>query len=93
MNNKERKGQADSALVGVIEMLYSEHSHFLSLLDTLEQETEKLKPGKVPDYHLLLDIVDYLTHYPDQYHHPREDLLFAKMLNSDKSFKTDLERL
>ena len=93
MNNTKRKGQADLALLGVIETLYSEHSNFLSMLDTLEKETEKLKPGKVPDYHLLLDIVDYLTNYPDQYHHPREDLLFAKMLNADKNFKTDLERL
>jgi hemerythrin-like domain-containing protein len=90
---KQRKGKPDSVLAGVIETLYSEHSYFLSLLDTLEQETEKLKPGKVPDYHLLLDIVDYLTRYPDQYHHPREDLLFAKMLSADKNFKTDLERL
>jgi hemerythrin-like domain-containing protein len=92
-SKKNGTGQLDSALDGVIETLYSEHGHFLSLLDTLEQETEKLKPAKIPDYHLLLEIVDYLTHYPDQYHHPREDLLFAKMLSVDKGFKTDLERL
>jgi hemerythrin-like domain-containing protein len=90
---KQRKGKPDSVLAGVIETLYSEHGYFLSLLDTLEQETEKLKSGKVPDYYLLLDIVDYLTRYPDQYHHPREDLLFAKMLNADKDFRTDLARL
>jgi hemerythrin-like domain-containing protein len=82
-----------SKLNGVIETLYSEHEHFLSLLATLEQETEKLKPARIPDYHLLLEIVDYLTNYPDQFHHPREDLLFAKMLAVDKSFKVDLERL
>jgi monoterpene epsilon-lactone hydrolase len=90
---RKRKEQEGAALAGVIETLYSEHGYFLSLLDTLEQEAEKLKPGRIPDYHLLLDIVDYLTHYPDQYHHPREDMLFAKMLSVDKSFKRYLERL
>jgi hemerythrin-like domain-containing protein len=52
-----------------------------------------LKPGKVPDYHLLLEIVDYLKHYPDQYHHPREDLLFTRMLENDSKFSAQLERL
>lgn len=89
----EFKKPGGALLAGVIETLNSEHGYFLSLLDTLEQEAEKLKPGRVPDYHLLLDIVDYLTHYPGQYHHPREDMLFAKMLSVDKSFKRDLQRL
>ena len=93
MRHGNREEQGGSALAGVIETLYSEHGYFLSLLDALEHEAEKLQPGRVPDYHLLLDIVDYLTHYPDQYHHPREDLLFAKMLSVDKSFKPDLQRL
>ncbi|MEH6590587.1 MAG: hemerythrin domain-containing protein [Halioglobus sp.] len=77
----------------VIETLYSEHRFFLSLLDRLQHETDKLKPGKIPDYHLLLDIIDYLTHYPDQFHHPREDLLFAKLLSVNKKFLPDLKRL
>jgi len=93
MRDGTRKKQEANALAGVIETLYSEHGHFLSLLDTLEQEAEKLRPGKIPDYHLLLDILDYLTHYPGQYHHPREDMLFAKMLSVDKGFKRNLERL
>ena len=93
MTNSKRKAPEGDALAGVIETLYSEHGHFLSLLNTLEEEAEKLEPGKIPDYHLLLDIIDYLTHYPGQYHHPREDMLFAKMLSVDKSFKRDLERL
>jgi len=89
----KRKQPEGADLAGVIDILYSEHGYFFSLLDALEQEAEKLQPGRVPDYHLLLDIVDYLTHYPDQYHHPREDILFAKMLSVDKSFKSDLQRL
>lgn len=80
-------------LAGIIETLYSEHQHICSLLDTLEPEVERLRKGRVPDYALLLEIVDYLTRFPEQYHHPREDLLFTRMLEKDRGFKKHLVRL
>jgi hemerythrin-like domain-containing protein/prefoldin subunit 5 len=87
-----RKAPADR-LSDILETLYSEHRYLASLLDNLDKQIARLKPGKIPDYHLLLDIIDYLTHYPDQYHHPREDLLFNSMLEHDDGFKPLLERL
>ena len=84
---------ANDPLPDIVETLYSEHQYMGSLLDLLEQEMEKLAPGKIPDYHLALDVVDYLTHYPDRYHHPREDLLFNALLKRDKSFRKQLDRL
>lgn len=76
-----------------LETLYSEHRYIAYLLDTMAEQEQRMRPGKVPDYNLLLDILDYLTHYPDKYHHPREDMLFAHMLESDKEFKSKLDRL
>ena len=87
------KARDSSSLSGIIDTLYSEHRYIASLLDTLEKEVSRLKKGKVPDYHLLLEIVDYLTHYPGQYHHPREDLLFTKLLDRDPKFSKALARL
>lgn len=88
-----RKASNEDKLVGIIDTLYSEHAYIESLLDTLEKEAKRLAPGKVPDYPLLLEMIDYLTHYPGQYHHPREDLLFAQLLARDKKFKKQLDRL
>ena len=76
-----------------LETLYSEHRYIASLLDTIEEQEKRMRPGKVPDYNLLLDILDYLTHYPDKYHHPREDMLFAHILESDREFQPSLDRL
>lgn len=85
--------RSDDPLGDILEILHSEHRYIASLLDTLQQEAERLRPGKIPDYHLLHEMVDYLIHYPAQYHHPREDMLFSQMLDSDKAFKPRLDRL
>jgi hemerythrin-like domain-containing protein len=91
---QRRKANGDAgALPDIIDTLYSEHRYIHSLLDTLEQQVSRLVPGKIADYKLLLDIVDYLTHYPDQYHHPREDLLFDALLRNDRNFRKQLQRL
>ena len=80
-------------LRATLETLYSEHRYIAYLLDAIEEQEKRMRPGKVPDYNLLLDILDYLTHYPDKYHHPREDMLFAHMLESDREFQSRLDRL
>ena len=88
-----KKGAGKDDWVGVIDTLYSEHGYILDLLNSLEKQAEKLKPGKVPDYQLLLEVVDYLIHYPGEFHHPREDLLFGAMLKKDKKFQSSIDRL
>ncbi len=80
-------------LGNILQTLYSEHRYISSLLAYLEEHASRLQTGKVPDYNLLRDIIDYLTHYPDQYHHPREDMLFSQILDSDSQFQKKLDRL
>ncbi len=81
------------AVPGIIDTLYSEHRYINALLDTLEDQAKRLVPGKIADYPLMLDIVDYLTHYPGRYHHPREDMLFDVLWKRDKSFHKHVDRL
>ena len=58
---RAKAADGSEALAGIIETLYGEHAYISALLDRLELEADKLKPGKVPDYALLLEIVDYLS--------------------------------
>lgn len=90
---KKASQRSAGDLRDILETLESEHCYITSLLESLEQQARRLKPGKIPDYHLLHEIVDYLIHYPSQYHHPREDLLFSQMLEYDKGFQARLDRL
>ena len=62
-----------------IALWHAEHVNFATLLDLLEAEIDRFSRGKAPDYELMLDIMFYMTHYPDALHHPKEDLAFARM--------------
>lgn len=84
---------AVDGLPDIVATLESEHRYIHALLDILDQQLEKLQPGKIADYPLMLDVVDYLAQYPDQYHHPREDLLFASLSRHDKGFLKYKKRL
>jgi len=56
---------------------HAEHANFSKLLDLLERQVASFHDGGSPDYELMLEIMYYMTHYPDVLHHPKEDLVFA----------------
>src|ERR1700692_4156176 len=57
----------------------AEHANFATLLDLLEGQLDLFHKGESPDYERMLDIMFYMTHYPDVLHHPKEDLAFARV--------------
>jgi hemerythrin-like domain-containing protein len=56
---------------------HAEHVNFAKLLDILEEQLDQLHGDTDPNYELMLDLMFYMTHYPDVLHHPREDLALA----------------
>ena len=62
-----------------IPLWHAEHNNFVALLDLFEAELDRFSRGKAPDYELMLDVMFYMTHYPDVLHHPKEDLAFARI--------------
>ena len=50
------------------------------LLAILDEQVEVFEGGGQPDYSIVEDIVLYFLTYPDQCHHPKEDLLARKLL-------------
>jgi hemerythrin-like domain-containing protein len=46
-----------------------------------------------PNYELMLDVVSYLRYFPDRYHHPREDVAFARLLKRDPGMKPLIEQM
>lgn len=55
---------------------HEEHANFAKLLNLLEGQLNLFHRSQTPNYALMLDIMCYMSHYPDLLHHPREDLAF-----------------
>lgn len=72
---------------------HAEHVNFARLLDLLEKQVAAFHAGEQPNYDLMLDIVYYLRHYPDQVHHPQEEVAFARLLQRDPTMKSQIGRL
>ena len=67
----------------VIAALKRDHANIEKILELLESEILAIEVGKTPDYPLLQDIMCYMNQYPDRFHHPKEDLIFARLVKCD----------
>ncbi|WFU41608.1 hemerythrin domain-containing protein [Bradyrhizobium sp. CB82] len=63
----------------IIERLSREHRNIETLLGILEHELEIFDRGDRPDYEVIRGIISYFQLYPELYHHPLEDLVFARL--------------
>jgi len=71
-------------MIDPIAVWHAEHVRFARLLDFIEEQIAAFHEGEDPDYELLRDVIYYLHHYADRYHHPREDVAFARMIKRDR---------
>jgi hemerythrin-like domain-containing protein len=63
----------------IIERLSQEHRNIEKLLAVLERELKIFDRGDRPDYEVIRAVISYFELYPEVYHHPQEDLVFAKL--------------
>ena len=64
----------------VIGELRSEHTNMARLLRILDHQIEIFEAAGQPDYTLMQDIILYFLDFPDQCHHPKEDLVAQRLL-------------
>jgi hemerythrin-like domain-containing protein len=81
------------AMHDTLALWHADHVNFGRLLDLLDDELKLLHDAGAPDYELMLDIMYYMTHYPDVLHHPREDLVFARIKERDAAAGRTVDEL
>lgn len=69
----------------IIERLSQEHRNIEKLLAILERELEVFDRGDRPDYEVIRAVISYFEVYPEVYHHPQEELVFAKLKIRDRA--------
>lgn len=72
---------------------HAEHMRFERMLDFLEEQMAVFHRGDDPEYALMLDVVHYLHHYADRFHHPREDVAFKRLVELDPGLRLPVNRL
>jgi hemerythrin-like domain-containing protein len=79
--------------VDPISVWHGEHIRFSYLLDFLERQMTAFHSGKDPNYELMRDVVHYLCHYADRFHHAREDVAFKRLLRRDPGMQVKVQQL
>jgi hemerythrin-like domain-containing protein len=66
-----------------LDLLRQEHSNMATLMQILERQVDEFQRGDRPDYDVIRAVLDYLVSFPDVCHHPKEDVIFAKLHERD----------
>jgi len=77
----------------VLATLYAEHRYMATLLKLLESQLDQLEQQEPVDARVLYESLHYLTHYPDAFHHPREDLVYQRAGELDASLADSVDTL
>ncbi|HEY1472480.1 MAG TPA: hemerythrin domain-containing protein [Pseudolabrys sp.] len=63
----------------IIQILLEEHRNIDKLLLVLERELQVFDRSEEPDYEILQAVIEYFQDYPENCHHPKEDVVFEKL--------------
>jgi len=77
----------------VLHGLFQEHRHLNALVRVMLNKANQTERLNQVDYFLLRDIVGYLHDYPNEVHHPTEDLMFDKLLRRKPGTRKAVQRI
>lgn len=77
----------------IMNQLKTDHANIAHLLDILQEQMDMVHDEKNADFELMHEIMQYMTQYPDNTHHPKEDLMFARLAIRDVTARPVVERL
>ena len=80
-------------MIDPIAAWHTEHVYFNQLLALLQKQVDLFHRGDQPNYELMQDIICYLRDYSDRFHHPREDVAFARLAKLCPDLELTLARL
>ena len=67
----------------ILDDLQVDHRNMRRLLRILDEELQAYDTHGSADFDLMKQIMEYTLHYPSLIHHPREEMLFRRLLGRD----------
>jgi len=80
-------------MVEPLAVWHAEHVNFARLLDLLDAQVTAFHRAALPNYDLMGNILYYLRTFADRFHHPREDVAFARLVERDPDMRLPINRL
>lgn len=77
----------------LIDTLRSEHRHLASVMELFKEQLNAIEQGQLVDTHVVYEIMDYMVRWPDRFHHPREDMIYARVAEIDAKAADDVDTL
>lgn len=77
----------------LMDELRLDHRNMAIVLSLMDGLVEQMERGKDPDFELLEEIMRYMTVYPDAVHHPKEDIVYAKLRSKRPDLADDLDHV
>jgi hemerythrin-like domain-containing protein len=77
----------------VLATLYAEHRYMSTLMKLLADQLDAVEQGEDVEGHVLYESLHYMTHYPDAFHHPREDLVYQRAGELDSKLADSVDTL
>ncbi len=75
-------------MISIIEQLRRDHRNMRQLLDIIEREMKAYLDDESPDFDLLRMIAEYAVNYPELVHHPKENLIYRRLVSRDPTLRT-----
>lgn len=80
-------------MTNLVEQLHEDHKNVSRILDLIEREVGRARDEEMPDLDLLEDAMRYMINYTDLVHHPKEDSMFAKLVQKEPVVADEVEVL
>ena len=77
----------------LMKALRAEHRHMATVMQLFSEQLKAIEGGELVDTHVVYEIMDYMVTWPDRFHHPREDLIYARVAEVDARTADDVDSL
>jgi hemerythrin-like domain-containing protein len=77
----------------MIKALLAEHRHIATVMELFREQLAAIESGELVDTHVVYEVMDYMTTWPDRFHHPREDLIYGRAAELDASVADNVDSL
>lgn len=77
----------------LMDALRAEHRHMAQVMKLFAEQLDAIENGELVDTHVVYEIMDYMVRWPDRFHHPREDMIYARVAELDGGAADEVDTL